>query len=450
MNIWVTDISTAGVLGYSYLPWSGNALTCTYGCVIEQTSSGGFGSGRHVLSHEMGHALGLYHTFHGVDEVTPCSDCSENPGDAGADNEGDFCADTRPTPTNYNCYDVSTTSPCNSLPWAPTDYLNYMGYASTTCQTHFSAQQMARMRCWTQSALSPLILGVRVLADVTFGPAPLTVNFTGTASSIPTSWQWTFGDGGTATVQNPTHTYGPGYFDVQATIQTASSGSYSTKAPGFISAYADTLKATLVGARVVQPVKVDILSHNYLPLTGVTIPITWAGTYNVVLDSVRNVGTRTEGWSFQLVQVDDGNKRRTYGFDFTTGGPQTTLPAGNGAILSLWFRVTSNAPVGSVLPVAIVPYAYQTPQMTASAGVYTPATVGGSIVMCRRGDVNNDGWGPDIDDLTELIAYLYLGGAVPQITAQADCDGITGIDIGDLTAMIDYMYLGGPTLTCGT
>ena len=44
-------------------------------------------------------------------------------------------------------------------------------------------------------------------ANVTAGPAPLTVQFTGTSTGNPTAWSWDFGDGSTSAVQNPTHTY---------------------------------------------------------------------------------------------------------------------------------------------------------------------------------------------------------------------------------------------------
>ena len=41
----------------------------------------------------------------------------------------------------------------------------------------------------------------------TSGTAPLTVAFTDTSIGQPTSWAWTFGDGGTSTAQNPSHVY---------------------------------------------------------------------------------------------------------------------------------------------------------------------------------------------------------------------------------------------------
>jgi PKD repeat protein len=41
----------------------------------------------------------------------------------------------------------------------------------------------------------------------TSGAAPLTVNFTDSSTNSPTSWSWSFGDGGTSTAQNPSHQY---------------------------------------------------------------------------------------------------------------------------------------------------------------------------------------------------------------------------------------------------
>ena len=44
-------------------------------------------------------------------------------------------------------------------------------------------------------------------ADVSSGDTPLTVAFTDLTSGTPTSWSWDFGDAGSSTDQNPTHTY---------------------------------------------------------------------------------------------------------------------------------------------------------------------------------------------------------------------------------------------------
>jgi PKD repeat protein len=41
----------------------------------------------------------------------------------------------------------------------------------------------------------------------TSGAAPLTVDFTDTSTGSPSGWSWNFGDGGTSTLQNPSHTY---------------------------------------------------------------------------------------------------------------------------------------------------------------------------------------------------------------------------------------------------
>jgi YVTN family beta-propeller protein len=44
-------------------------------------------------------------------------------------------------------------------------------------------------------------------ADITYGTAPLSVNFTDLSTNAPTEWLWKFGDGGVSTQQNTTHVY---------------------------------------------------------------------------------------------------------------------------------------------------------------------------------------------------------------------------------------------------
>lgn len=65
----------------------------------------------------------------------------------------------------------------------------------------------------SSGAVEYVNFGVRILgriyitANPQSGHAPLSVTFTASAPFSVTSWQWSFGDGGTSSFQSPTHTY---------------------------------------------------------------------------------------------------------------------------------------------------------------------------------------------------------------------------------------------------
>jgi len=64
----------------------------------------------------------------------------------------------------------------------------------------------------------------------TSGVSPLTVIFTGVSTNSPTSWEWTFGDGGTSSLQSPSHTYTTvGTYTVTLTVKNAQGTSQVTK-----------------------------------------------------------------------------------------------------------------------------------------------------------------------------------------------------------------------------
>jgi len=59
-------------------------------------------------------------------------------------------------------------------------------------------------------------------ANTTAGLSPLTVQFTDSSTGDPASWAWQFGDGQTATTQNPVHTYdAAGIYSVNLTVTNA-------------------------------------------------------------------------------------------------------------------------------------------------------------------------------------------------------------------------------------
>jgi PKD repeat protein len=75
-------------------------------------------------------------------------------------------------------------------------------------------------------------------ATPTTGCAPLTVNFTDSSTGSPTSWNWTFGDGGTSTLQSPSHDYtSAGNYTVSLTVSNDCGSNTTTKA-NYITVYA--------------------------------------------------------------------------------------------------------------------------------------------------------------------------------------------------------------------
>jgi hypothetical protein len=83
-----------------------------------------------TTTHEVGHYLGLYHTFQGG--CASASGCYTN---------GDLICDTNPeaSPNSFPC----SNSSCGS----PDPTTNYMDYSYDTCMTEFTAEQNRRMRC---------------------------------------------------------------------------------------------------------------------------------------------------------------------------------------------------------------------------------------------------------------------------------------------------------------
>ena len=67
-------------------------------------------------------------------------------------------------------------------------------------------------------------------ASATSGPAPLAVDFTDLSSGGPTSWAWTFGDGGTSSAADPSHVFvDPGTYTVTLTAANACGSDVETK-----------------------------------------------------------------------------------------------------------------------------------------------------------------------------------------------------------------------------
>jgi PKD repeat protein len=147
-------------------------------------------------------------------------------------------------------------------------------------------------------------------ASVTSGIAPLTVSFTDQSTGGPTSWSWSFGDGGTTSQQNPIYQYqNPGTYTVSLTVSNAVGSNTKTESalitvnPGaFVSFYGTPLSgvAPLTVSFVDQSGSSptawlwDFGDGSTSTLQNPTHIYTSPGTYSVRLTATTAVGTASK------------------------------------------------------------------------------------------------------------------------------------------------------------
>ncbi len=178
VNIWlVKEISSlsigTGVAGYAYFPNShGNEID---GIVMEAQWLGATPATSAILVHEMGHYLGLYHTFEGGCTNNNCA------------LEGDRVCDTPPDQSTAN-------SPCGTIQNScSTDVnsgftsdqndmtINYMDYATIACYNAFTQGQSDRMEFFLLGARKSLLESEGCKDPCNM---PLTAAFSASAGSV--------------------------------------------------------------------------------------------------------------------------------------------------------------------------------------------------------------------------------------------------------------------------
>lgn len=242
MNVWVVETienddpeSGGTILGYAYYPDVVTWGSDRDGIVIRADRVGTIGlsngDGR-TLPHEVGHYLGLPHTFEGG--------C----------NGGDGISDTPPTAEpNYGC-NTNLNSCSNDSPNTKDNVQNHMDYSY--CRRMFTSGQASKMNSTFGFYRNTLVSSGNLSATgALVSPAPVcnpvaeftlssdqvcmgnTITFTDQSwNGDPTQWSWSF-PGGTPSTSNdpsPTVTYNsPGTYDVTLTVSNTSGSDSETK-----------------------------------------------------------------------------------------------------------------------------------------------------------------------------------------------------------------------------
>lgn len=151
-NLNIYTNSAGGYLGYAYVPQTlGEEIGDNFDRVVIYWEAFGAGNGfvpyddGRTTTHEVGHFLGLWHTFADQSGGTGCDTL------AGCNHSGDTACDTNDhdTPDFVGlplC--AAPTSTCPGGGASPVE--NYMNYSDDLCMTEFSSEQMQRMRCTVQ------------------------------------------------------------------------------------------------------------------------------------------------------------------------------------------------------------------------------------------------------------------------------------------------------------
>lgn len=149
INIWLVKSIPGSVIGYAYLPPAHGSDVD--GIVEEAAYFGTSGANDVVVAHEMGHYLGLYHTFEGGCTNNDCA------------SEGDKVCDTPPDQSTSGISCTSSVNSCTSdvLSGFATDQndltTDYMDYGNFYCMKVFTQGQANRMNWFLQNVRQSLL-----------------------------------------------------------------------------------------------------------------------------------------------------------------------------------------------------------------------------------------------------------------------------------------------------
>jgi len=288
--------------------------------------------------------------------------------------------------------------------------------------------------------------GANFYADVTFGYAPLTIQFYDSSSVTPTSWAWSFGDGDSAFVQNPSHYYtNPGAFDVSLTIETEF-GDITNEKNAYIILLADTVRfrsdSAFAGEQVVM--SVDVVNSQQLNRIVIPFKHETAPLMEMSLDSV-TLGSRTGYFErFQYLTYDPSHNKYTVELVADNGGGSPPLATGSGEVLKIYININPLAFGDLTNEVDTMKEAYSLELISDTLSyepVFYSGTIGTKAII--RGDADYR-QSINVADIVYMVDYLFGSGPAPVTIQSGDAQFDFAINVGDITYLVAYVFFGGP------
>jgi PKD repeat protein len=173
-------------------------------------------------------------------------------------------------------------------------------------------------------------------ANITSGCAPLTVSFTSNVTGTPTDYEWSFGDGNTSNLPNPTHTYNQhGFYTVRLIVK---NGPYAdtTEKVNYIQVYetpqpaisianlvaCEGLPVSFIDAGTGAHTRIwDFGDGNTSTLGNPAHIYSQSGNYTVTLTSINFNGTCQASTTLSI----EVKRRPIPDFSFTTSGTCSPL-----------------------------------------------------------------------------------------------------------------------------
>lgn len=277
-------------------------------------------------------------------------------------------------------------------------------------------------------------------ADVTFGQAPLAVQYTDHSYLNPVAWDWDLGNGETPAIPSPATVYSTaGVYTVSLTTQ-SDAGLQTTTKSQLIRVVQDSVGGLASEVGIFHSGSVALHLSCSVPVDSLVIPFEVAPVEAISLDTVLLDGDLAG--SFTTISLDNflaGAGMGVLRFVSDTGA--VTLPPG--ALASFHFSVgqgiPGNAAVVDTTGLLSDAYAVFTPY-----GTYAPDVVATRLQVAPYllGDVSLDG-SLTSSDVIQMVSYVFKGGILPEPDL-ADVDASGSVSSADILYMVNYLFKGGP------